>query len=146
MVRKNHEFGYHGAMKPTRRNFLQFATLAPTTMIAGVAAAASAAPIHTRDADLVRSSFTPLVGADFEFEKSALEKASARLLSVETLECRMPTQDPEGAFRLVFQAADGQSLDQRTFSVTHPSLGRFALFVSPNDAEGRVVEAIFNRL
>jgi hypothetical protein len=38
------------------------------------------------------------------------------------------------------------SLGQQTFPVSHPRLGRFTLFVSPNDAEGRVVEAIFNRV
>lgn len=114
-------------------------------MLAGGAAATSA-PIHAREAELVRSSFVPLVGAEFEFEKSPLEKTSARLLSVEALANTTPSQNPEGAFRLVFAAAPGQALDQRTFAVSHPSLGRFALFVSPNDAQGDVVEAIFNRL
>lgn len=133
-------------MKSGRRTFLQFASIAPTTLVAGVAGAAAAAPFQASGAALSRSSFTPLVGQDFAFEKSALETANVRLVGVEDLEGMLPGQDREGAFRLVFRGAEGQALGQQTFSVSHPRLGRFALFVSPKDAEGRVAEAIFNRL
>ena len=129
-------------MKSGRRTFLQLASIAPTSLVAGV----GAAPARASGAALTRSSFAPLVGEDFAFEKSALETTNARLVGVEDLEGMIPGQDREGAFRLLFRSAAGQALAQETFSVSHPRLGRFALFVSPNDAEGRVAEAIFNRL
>jgi hypothetical protein len=132
-------------MKTGRRTFLQYASLAPTSLVAGVATA-SPAPAHISGAALTRSAFAPLVGHEFAFEKSALENTGARLVSVEALASKLPGQDEEGAFRLVFQTGPEDSLETRTFSVSHPKLGRFALFVSPNDAEGRRVEAIFNRL
>ena len=132
-------------MKSGRRNFLQLASLAPTSMVAGIAAASHSAADRP-GAALTRSAFAPLVGDEFAFETSALEKTTARLVSVETLTHKAPSQDAEGAFRLLFQTAPDESLAQQTFSVSHPRLGRFALFVSPNDAHGRSVEAIFNRL
>ena len=132
-------------MKPTRRTFLQYASLAPASLAAGVTAA-SPAPGEARRSALNRSDFLALVGDEFTFETSAVEKIVARLVSADPIVSRLPTQDAEGAFRLLFETAPGESLAQQTLPVAHPRLGRFALFVSPNDAHGRIVEAIFNRM
>lgn len=132
-------------MKAGRRTFLQFASLAPASVVAGVA---TASPVRSEGdiATLGRSQFAPCVGEAFDFEVSALEKATARLVAVESLANAQPGQDPEGAFVLQFRTEKKQALAQQTFTVSHPRLGRFALFVSPNDAKGHHVEAVFNRL
>ena len=132
-------------MKSGRRTFLQFASLAPATAAAGFVAS-SAAQAPAPGVPLTRGAFAPLVGEEFAFETSALEKTTARLVGVEPLAFRTATQGADDAFRLVFETSAGSSLAQQTFPVSHPRLGRFALFVSPNDAEGHVVEAIFNRI
>ena len=132
-------------MKTDRRAFLQLAGVAPASMMPGVAAAAVARG-ETPVGELDRAAFAPLVGDEFVFETSAVEKCAARLLSVENLAHKSARPDPQRAFRLRFEAGPGERLEERTYSVAHPRLGRFALFVSPNDARGRIVEAIFNRL
>jgi hypothetical protein len=132
-------------MKPGRRNFLHFAGLAPATALAGLAVQPAAQAASVPGSALTRTSFAPLVGQDFVFETSALEQVTAKLVKMETLANLGPAQDPEGAFRLVFETQAG-ALPQQTFPVTHPRLGRFAMFVHPNDAAGKFVEAVFNRL
>ena len=96
---------------------------------------------------LRRSSFAPCIGDDFEFERGALQATSLKLAAVEPLGCgagaRVMTED---VFRLRFVAPHGECVAQDTYRVSHARLGRFVLFVSPNDAEGREVEAVFNRL
>ncbi len=134
-------------MRSGRRNFLHLAGAAPATALAGlVGAGVAQAASSARSSVLARSTFTPLVGEEFVFETSALETARARLVKVDGLAHAGPARDPEGAFRLLFETVPGDALKQQTFPVSHPRLGRFALFVSPNDSQGRVVEAIFNRL
>ena len=132
-------------MKSGRRSFLKFASFASATATAGVAASA-AVSATAPEASLTRGAFAPLVGEEFVFETNALEKLNARLVRVEPLDFRLPAQSAENAFRLEFETPAGESLPQDTFAVSHPRLGRFALFVSPNGPEGHVVEAIFNRI
>lgn len=48
-------------------------------------------------------------------------------------------------FRLVFAPLRFPTVTQGTWEVTHPALGTHAIFLSPNDAQGQEVEAIFNR-
>ena len=132
-------------MKSGRRKFLHLASLAPATALAGLTGI-QAANAAGACASFGRSTFTALVGEEFIFETSALETARARLVKVDGLAHAGPARDPEGAFRLLFETVPGDALKQQTFPVSHPRLGRFALFVSPNDSQGRVVEAIFNRL
>lgn len=112
---------------------------------APVAAVGAAVVPRSAPQALARSHFAPLQGDTFVFEKDALENVNARLVSIESLGSPGAAPDAEQCFRLLFEAP-AQALPQRTFCVSHPHLGRFALFVSPNDAEGRIVEAVFNRL
>lgn len=124
-------------MDGRRRSFLQWAAIAPAVPVtATVAAAPTSAPQHWQ-----RRHFAPLQGERFTFERNALETVDAKLVRVEPLG---PGQDAQENFRLVFACESG-SLPQETLYASHASLGRFALFVSPNDAAGREVEAVFNR-
>ena len=135
-------------MKIGRRTLLlQLAGLAPAVAIAGVASEgrATVAPV-TSLAAMTRSTFLPLVGETFTFEIDALRSVAVRLASVKTPAKPDPACDAEGTFTLHFETLGDATLAQQTHSVSHPQLGRFALFVSPNDATGRLVEAVFTRV
>ena len=127
-------------MKTGRRAFLQAAGFAPAVAVTGLAAAAPrAAGVN---GELRRSHFTPLAGERFEFEQEVFEKVGAKLASATPL---ARAADGERSFRLLFEAEAGKRLAQGSWRVTHPALGTVVMFVSPNDAEGQVAEAIFNR-
>lgn len=132
-------------MQAGRRTFLQFASLAPASVVGGAVMSAPR-PSAGDGAALCRSLFAKCMGESFDFEVSALEKTSARLMDIKALANMQPGQDPEGAFILQFRTEGEKGLPQETLTVSHPRLGRFALFVSPNDAKGHHVEAVFNRL
>jgi hypothetical protein len=129
-------------MTPKRRSFLQLAGLAPAAaagLVAPLAAHAVAAP-----SPLTRSAFAAHVGEDFAFQLDAFGSRNARLVSVEALQ---GARDAESSFRLLFRLPEKSAgLAQQTYRVDHPQMGQVTMFVSPNDAEGRIVEAIFNRL
>ena len=127
-------------MKNGRRTFLQAAGIAPAAAVAGLASAAPRAATPT--GELRRSDFAPLAGERFEFEQDIFDKVGAKLASATPLE---RTADGNRSFRLLFEADAGRRLAQGTWRVTHPALGTVVMFVSPNDAEGRLAEAIFNR-
>ena len=126
-------------MDTNRRTFLQWASVAPAIPVAAAAAPGTVAPDA---AHLSRATFTPLRGETFVFEKDALQSEAARLVAVDPLDA---AANDERSFRLLFEVPT-QALPQGTFNVSHPRLGRFALFVSPSDAEGRILEAVFNRV
>ncbi|APV51542.1 hypothetical protein BWI17_18710 [Betaproteobacteria bacterium GR16-43] len=131
-------------MGSNRRAFLQFAGIAPaaaaTAALAstGVAHAATAAPLVTR------SSFLPCVGEEFRFESGPFEAKPAKLARIAPLEQGGRKIESEGHFRLEFEPLTPGAIPQETYKVTHPRLGQLVLFVSPNDAQGRIVEAVFN--
>ena len=129
-------------MASTRRSFLQFAGLAPAAAAGLVAPAAFAASGTQAGAEsnlaLTRSRFAQCVGEEFQFEKGAFDHGNANLARIDGA--------GENSFSLCFLAATPGSIAQDSYRVTHARLGRFVMFVSPNDAEGRVVEAVFNRL
>ena len=127
-------------MKNGRRAFLQAAGIAPAAAVAGFATAAprSLSP----SGELRRSHFAPLSGERFEFGQEIFDKVEATLVSATPLE---RAADGDRSFRLVFEAEAGKRLAQGSWRVTHPALGTVAIFVSPNDAEGRFAEAVFNR-
>jgi len=134
-------------MSSNRRAFLQFAGLAPAA--AATAALASPAAKHTvaaGEAPVNRSSFLPCVGDEFHFEFGPHESKPAKLARVEPLQVSGRKIETEGNFRLVFEPLSPGSIPQDSYAVNHVRLGRIALFVSPNDAQGRVVEAVFNRV
>lgn len=132
-------------MNPQRRTLLKAASLAPAATSAGLARAGTS-PWHQQKAyapdTLLRSHFAPLKGETFAFRGAGGAHATAIL----QLAAPLPgADDGEASFRLVFQATEHQPLKQDTWEVFHPALGGHAIFVSPNDAAGREVEAVFNR-
>lgn len=130
-------------MASNRRAFLQFAGLAPAAAAtAGLAATAATPPVV--NGPLGRSSFLACVGDEFLFESGPLESQPARLARVCALEQGGREVESEGMFRLEFEPRTPGAIAQETYAVTHARLGRIVLFVSPNDARGRVVEAVFN--
>ncbi len=128
-------------MKQGRRAFLQAAGIAPAAAVTGLAATAASAAVVS--GELRRAHFEPLVGERFAFEPDVFTRIGARLVSATPL---AKAADGERSFRLLFDVDEGGSLGQGSWRVTHPALGTQVLSVSPNDADGRVVEAIFNRL
>ncbi len=129
-------------MKQGRRAFLQAAGIAPAaaavTGLAATGVLAAPAPGEMR-----RSHFSALAGERFEVELGVFEKVGAKLASVTPLP---RAADGERSFRLLFEAEPGKHIAQGSWRVTHPAIGTRVMFLSPNDAEGRVAEAVFNRL
>ncbi|MBL0141433.1 MAG: hypothetical protein IPP91_05060 [Betaproteobacteria bacterium] len=130
-------------MASNRRAFLQFAGLAPAAAAAGLVSTATARAASS--GQLTRSTFLPCVGDEFLFEGGPFEAMPAKLVRIEGLAQGGATLDGEGTFRLLFEPEAKGAIAQESYRVSHARLGRFTLFVSPNDAEGRVVEAVFNR-
>lgn len=129
-----------------RRNLLRLAGLAPAAAAGlaagtGTAAHARAAPV----APLTRSDFAACVGDEFVFETGALSERVLRLARVAPLDAAEPARRSEHRFCATFEV-HGPGIPQETYRVSHPRLGRFALFVTPRGASGTRVEAIFNRL
>ena len=132
-------------MGSNRRAFLMFAGAAPAA--AAAAGMVSARATQSTNAGIpTRSEFLRCIGDSFAFESGPFEGRPATLTKVAPLEQGGARVASEGQFRLVFEPTAAGTIPQQTYTVTHPGLGRFALFVSPNDGEGRVVEAVFNRL
>jgi hypothetical protein len=129
-------------MESNRRKFLQMAGIAPAAAVTGTLAA-SPPPVSGAVA-LTREAFARCKGQDFRFSVDPLEPVDAKLVEVEPLPNPRTRTDDARSFRLVFEAAPGKALDQASYRVDHPQFGNFVLFISPNDAEGHVAEAIFN--
>ncbi len=132
-------------MVSKRRAFLQMAGLAPGAAVAGLVASGAALSAPAAPRPLTRSAFEPCVGDEFSFDTGTFEQVRARLERVAPLPGAAAAKS-EGQFALQFAVAPAQSLAQASYRVSHPRFGTFVMFVSPNDAEGRIVEAVFNRL
>ncbi|WP_312306827.1 DUF6916 family protein [Pulveribacter sp.] len=132
-------------MNRERRTFLKAAGMASTAAAsAAMGHAAAAIPASQQQLGtmtLLRSHFARLAGEGFTFLHPSGVRGSATLLHAHPLE---GAEDGERSFRLVF-APNDSSLSQDTWEVSHPALGTHAIFVSPNDAQGQKIEAIFNR-
>ncbi|MDP3165987.1 MAG: hypothetical protein Q8N06_11130 [Hydrogenophaga sp.] len=89
----------------------------------------------------MRQHFAPLEGDAFGFSLNGVQ-AYAVLQQATALP---ETTDGDQSFRLIFKPSQPHSLGQGTWDVTHPILGTHAIFVSPNDALGQEIEAVFNR-
>lgn len=132
-------------MSADRRTFLQFATLAPTVAVAGLAGPRQA-QAATPAAELTCSAFAPCVGEDFHFTREVFGGVTARLAAVRELPGSRTREEREGRFSLFFDVQGEGALPQESYRVQHPRLGTFVLFVSPKDAQQRRAEAVFNRL
>ena len=88
--------------------------------------------------------FTPLVGSQFD-----LSGPDGKALVLELLEANVAGSAAPSAIRepfsLTFCEPSAAPLDQRTYELTHPSLGTFQLFIVPvgRDQCGTRYEAVF---
>lgn len=126
----------------SRRRFLQAAGSAPVLAMAaaGTPALASAA----LDGPLRRSDFVPCVGQLFDFEAPAGGPGvRARLQQVQDLAAG--SLQPELSFSLLFAPESGAALTQGTWRFRSAQGPSGLMFLSPNDAQGRELEAVFNR-
>lgn len=123
-------------MKTGRRAFLQAAGTVSAVAAVAVKPLGVLAAGHT---ELRRSHFAPLVGQQFSVAQAP---AGLTLLALHALP---HTGEIERSFRIVFEVQGEGRLAQDTWQISHPALGSHAVFLSPNDAQGRLVEAVFNR-
>ena len=122
-------------MKTGRRAFMQVAGALPA------AAAASSIPMGVSAVamELRRSHFQPLLGHNFSV---AGEEAGLRLVSLGALPHALQS---DRSFSALFELSRPGALPQNTWEIAHPALGRHAVFLSPSDAQGGLLEAVFNR-
>jgi hypothetical protein len=105
-----------------------------------------------RAPELTHSAFTRTVGTSFRVSVTQGRTATLRLLSVRTLAApggrwKGPILTGEG-FAPLFSGSLSEGFGQGTYTVGHPSLGSFAMFlvpVGPAGADQRY-EAVFNRM
>lgn len=122
-------------MASNRRAFLQMAGLAPAAAAGLVVPRAAYASLQA--VELTRAAFASCIGDEFAFETGAFEQGAAKLVLVDGAD--------DKRFRLLFEAPAGRGLAQESYRVSHARLGRFTMFVSPNDSTGQLVEAVFSR-
>lgn len=130
-----------------RRDFLKTAGALPAAaVIAPSAVFAHAKPSSEAPArELLRSDFEPLIGQEFSISEMSNNSPAFGSIQLKVLEELHYDTDRERSFRAVFQAVGEQGVPQNSWMLTHPALGTHMVFMSPNDATGRVIEAIFNR-
>lgn len=90
--------------------------------------------------DLAASDFEPHIGEAFTLH------AGGGTLALH-LDAARRTDGRDDCFTLLFRAPGGEVLDQATYAVEHPVVGRMALFLVPvgRGADGMQAEAVFNR-
>jgi uncharacterized protein DUF6916 len=116
---------------------------------ASALAAGDALPAHVLDrlAKLSRADFTRSINKRFRLRQRGV--AAQTLLLESVRDDSLPQQTTVDCFSLRFRAAAGQSsLQQGTYLLSGPSLGRFGLFLVPmgDDGAGPSYEAVINRL
>jgi len=77
---------------------------------------------------MTRDSFTPLLQSSFVANSGATKTTWLTLIAVK--DASTPGVTKTDAFTLYFQGV-GEPLKQETYPLTHPSLGRFRLFIVP---------------
>lgn len=113
---------------------LPAAAIAPGTVLAGVQTTPDGGTM------LLRRHFEPLMGQIF-----SVEGHQAAALTLVALSDIPHCTSRDRSFRAVFEVAAAEGLPQNLWQLSHPAVGTHAIFLSPNDAAGRVVEAVFNR-
>lgn len=137
----------------TRRDLLKTSLATGMAAVFGGGALEAAigrdpAPDWYRAADLTRSSFSGLLDQPFD-AGSTLNRLALVLTAVRDLP-QAESQglvDSEDCFVLRFSGPARRPLEQGTYTLRHPALGAFPMFLVPMGAngEGRAYEAVFNR-
>jgi hypothetical protein len=89
------------------------------------------------------STYVPLVGSAFRIHRSQARPLSVKLVSA----TRLPSEAGE-SFSLIFRAHGNAKLGQETYTLEHPRLGEFPLFLVPVGAplKGQDFQAVVNRI
>lgn len=116
---------------------LPAAAVAPGAVLA-VSAGEGKAAMSTQ---LTRRDFQSLLDQQF----SVVAEGAARRLRLLALSDVPHCRDPNLSFTATFEVEGDRGVAQAVWQLTHPELGAHAVFLSPNDGEGRLVEAVFNR-
>ena len=101
--------------------------------------------------ELSRMAFSGAAGSDFEVRVGALQTSTVKLTSVTDLVLPAgappPAPGKEG-FALLFTGLSKQAFAQGTYTLDHPALGSFPLFLVPVGPVGSSTsyEAVINRL
>lgn len=94
----------------------------------------------------VLADFLPYVGTSFDVATAAGPRTRLTLVEATDLPARGQSATPVtgDAFSLVFDGGVAAAIPSATYNFTHPSLGRFALFLHPV-GRGQRYEVIVNR-
>lgn len=89
------------------------------------------------------ATYVPLVGSTFRIHRSPARPLSVKLVSA----TRLPSEAGE-SFSLIFRGHGNAKLGQETYTLEHPRLGEFPLFLVPVGApvKGQDFQAVVNRI
>jgi hypothetical protein len=124
-----------------RRNFLSW--------LGGVVALISAPGLAARAARrlgaLERTDFEARLGEQFWLRDATGRRTALRLVEAADVPVRGAWPLPRRPFSVLFRAADGETLPQGTYRLSHPALGDVDLLLVPivSDGPGRVLQAVF---
>jgi len=92
---------------------------------------------------LRHATYVPLVGSTFKIHRLHARPLSVTLLSA----TRLPSEAGE-SFSLIFRGHGNAKLGQETYTLEHPRLGEFPLFLVPVGAplKGQDFQAVVNRI
>lgn len=94
---------------------------------------------------LTRRDFQSLLDQPFSVVTEGTQASAARRLRLLALSDVPYSRDPNLSFTATFEVLGDARVEQSMWQLSHPVLGVHAVFLSPNDGEGRLVEAVFNR-
>jgi hypothetical protein len=126
---------------------MKYAGLLPAAAVApgAVLAVSAGAEKAATSMQLTRRDFQSLLDQQFSVvadDAKARVEHRLRLLALSDVpHCR----NPNLSFTATFEVVSGTGVEQSVWQLSHPVLGAHAVFLSPNDGEGLLVEAVFNR-
>ena len=98
--------------------------------------------------ELTQGAFARVVGTAFRVDVANGQAATIQLLAVHPLPVPLGRAPTGEGFGLIFTGRLSERFGQGTYTVDHPTLGRFAMFLVPIGPAGpdQRYEAVFNRL
>ena len=92
---------------------------------------------------LRHATYVPLVGSTFKIHRSQARPLSVKLVSA----TRLPSDAGE-SFSLIFRGHGNAKLEQQIYTIEHPRLGEFPLFLVPvgRPLKGQDFQAVVNRI
>jgi hypothetical protein len=113
-------------------------TVAEKTGVAATGGRSVRSPRYLRLA-----TYLPLIGTTFRIQRQKAPSLSVKLVSA----TRLPNDLGE-SFSLIFRGHRNAKLAQETYTIAHPRLGEFQLFLVPvgQAAKGQRFQAVVNRI